>query len=85
MVTAARTGCWAAGVLLLTTAGCSAGQVAGIPAVPDPRAAFGAFAHPATPVDRLPDHLAVDLNDPDSRRVGSWPGADVYLAFAAPG
>lgn len=84
MATAARTGGWVVGVLLLTIAGCSAVPVAGTPAPPDPRAAFGAFAHPATAADQLPDDLTVDLNEPDSRRIGSWPGTDVYLAFTAP-
>lgn len=84
MVAGARAGRWAAGALLLTIAGCSAGLVDGSAAPPDPRAAFGAFARPATALDRLPDRLAVDLDDPDSRLLGSWPGTDVYLAFEQP-
>ena len=50
----------------------------------DPREAFGAFAHPVQPWDRLPDKLSIELDVTDSRKVGSWPGADVYIVFSAP-
>ena len=80
----------AAVLTMLLSTGCAAATVAGTPvtAAADPRAAFGAFARPAQPTDRLPDHLTISgssgSTEPDARKVASWPGTDVFLAFAPP-
>ena len=75
------------GLLTFVLSACSGGLIGGAATMPtvDPREAFGAFAHPAQPWDKIPEKLLdPELNDPDIRKVGSWAGADVTSCSAHP-
>ena len=76
--------------LLIATcviAGCSGGAVDGTAMMMpfDPQESFGAFAHSEQHRDQAPDNLTIELYVTDLRKIGSWPGTDVYVAFNAPG
>jgi hypothetical protein len=73
-------------IAILGLAGCSEVLVGGTPTITsfDPQEVFGAFAHQAQSNDRAPDRLTIELDAPDTRKIGSWPGTDVYIAFGEP-